>query len=279
MPSESSLQARAIESLHRMLRSHFADLVSTREIEVRLGRRSRVRLASVRRGRSGPLITLNPLLLAPEVPSEVCDATMAHELCHIVHGFGASTAPRGMKPHRGGIVDAEMDRRGLADVRRRADAWAATHWQGIYARYAPDLVAGRHHRHLDHTARWEAFLERDGMRSLVELERLASRVAAVAPAAMLAGVRWLHASRRQTRLSYCARDTGVVLLHGVLAHPGAPDAVLIVQLAWWAHGGRQGRPRSAGSDLRSLLSPKEIEAARRWERRTWGRFLALHRPV
>ncbi|MBM3496019.1 MAG: hypothetical protein FJX72_17100 [Armatimonadetes bacterium] len=268
------------DRLHGLIKRHFPELQAGPTVELRIGRRSRHRLASVRRGASGPAVTVNPLLLEPGVPEEVCDATLAHELCHILHGFGTATPPKGLKPHRGGIVDAEMDRRGLRALRLDSDAWVRAHWSDWFATNAPDLVVARRQRQTMCDETWDAYLGRPGMRTTADLVRLASRAAASAALPPLGALDWLRATPRQTRLSYRSRNADVVMLHAALAHPLAPEAVLLYQICYWLYEGASARRRRRFADvLRAVLPGDAAAEAERWQRRRWNRFRSAHAPV
>lgn len=271
--------SRAHSVVHRLLHEHFADLLHGEPIDVAIGRRAARRLASVKRGPSGPVITVNPLLLLPDLPPEVLEATIAHELCHIVHGFGTANRTMGLQPHRGGIVDAELNRRGLKNTAQVAKDWCRSQWGTWYAAHAPDLVAARERRNDDAEAAWKTFLAQPRMRSLEDIQRLAASAAALAGCDPLGGVRWLYATPRNRCLSYRSTREDVVLVHGLAAHPGVPEHVILYQLALWLHrkASRHGRDWQEVST--AILSRDRIEQAQRWMRRQWSTFIRKHLPV
>lgn len=115
------------DKLARLVR-FFPELGPGEQIVIRFGRRCRRRLGSLRLEGGTPLITLNGLYRHPFVPDYVVEATIAHELVHKVHGFG-SPGPRLKRyPHRGGVVDRELERRGLDYITSLSKQWIDEHW-------------------------------------------------------------------------------------------------------------------------------------------------------
>ncbi len=57
------------------------------------------------------------------IPSEVVDHTIGHELVHFTHGF-SSTQPRLHRyPHAGGVVKREMVERGMGYLHGAYKTW------------------------------------------------------------------------------------------------------------------------------------------------------------
>jgi hypothetical protein len=58
-------------------------------------------------------ITINGRFRDEKYPTEMIDHTIAHELVHYAHGF-PSPGPRLHRyPHRGGVIDKELEDRNL----------------------------------------------------------------------------------------------------------------------------------------------------------------------
>jgi len=265
------------ETLSRMLSEHFTDIPHPEEIEVGVGRRSRRRLGTVRRGPNGPSITINPLLLLDGVPEYVLDATMAHELCHVVHGYGTLHRPK-HPPHRGGRVTAELRARGLHAMTDRADAWIRSQWTNWYETHAADLAAARTARLEERAQMWRAFLGQPGVRSAQDLYRWSDALALRLSVQPIRGVEWLHAGTRQRRLSYCRTRDWIVLLHGVLAHASVPESVLRYELAAWLQYLTTRHDRGTHFSIEQAMSEHEIAEAQHWRRYCWSRFRTKHSP-
>ena len=123
--------------LNYLWQSYFNDFAPV-NVCIRWGRKARTRLGSITRARFGKsiyaysvlgnegspvIITINRLFQNPDIPEFVIDATIAHEICHYVHGFATDIKPRFAYPHAGGIVTAEMRKRGLADILKQQKRW------------------------------------------------------------------------------------------------------------------------------------------------------------
>jgi hypothetical protein len=70
-----------------------------------------------------------------------------------------------------------------------------------------------------------------------------------------------------------------VLVHAALAHPRAPENVILYQIACWLQ--RMAPPERPPSRMRVLdavLSPDAIAEAELWQRRSWQRFRRAHTP-
>lgn len=130
-----------------LFQNHFSDIVPTNEIVIKFGRKSRTRLGSIGmtgwqsknravgyRGRGDhgvSVITLTSYFQLEAVPEEIIDATIAHELVHYVHGFHSPRPQLYAHPHRGGVVETELERRGLLELTIRQQKWLADNWRTI----------------------------------------------------------------------------------------------------------------------------------------------------
>lgn len=120
------------ERLQYIWGKYFSDVVKKNPIEIHFGKKARKRLGSIRErkcnGVSDTLIVINGHFKNPEIPENVIDATIAHELCHYAHGFGSSLPQLSKYPHRGGSVDREMERRGLGESLELEKNWLDKNW-------------------------------------------------------------------------------------------------------------------------------------------------------
>jgi len=106
---------------------HFPDVPIVNAVHVRFVREGRRRLGwiAMSESRASTIIGINRLLALPDVPQYLCDVTIAHELAHYAHGFGSPLPQCYDDPHANGVVEAELQRRGLGSWLDAADAWAA----------------------------------------------------------------------------------------------------------------------------------------------------------
>ncbi|MBI4734044.1 MAG: hypothetical protein HY779_04415 [Rubrobacteridae bacterium] len=121
------------EKLHAIWSDYYEDVPKKNDVVIRFSRRCRGRLGSIRLvDNSVSEIRINGILKDLSIPEYVCDAVVAHELTHYVHGFG-SKRPRLYKyPHRGGIVAREMTSRGLGQTHNEAKDWINSNWLDLF---------------------------------------------------------------------------------------------------------------------------------------------------
>ena len=76
-------------------------------------------------------IVVNGHLKNEKIPEYIIDVTLAHELVHYMHGFN-SPLPRMYKhPHKGGIVNRELKKRGFGNILNLEKKWIRNEWQKI----------------------------------------------------------------------------------------------------------------------------------------------------
>ena len=117
----------------------FSDVIPGNTIVVKYGQRAKTRLGSIRMSRDEKVSTvlINRLFQLEEVPLEVIDATIAHELCHYVHGFSSPFEQKFRTPHAGGVVTKELRVRGFEKERLFQEKWTRQHWSDLVRAHAP----------------------------------------------------------------------------------------------------------------------------------------------
>ena len=130
-------QAWLRDSLGLIWARHFGDTPAVNEVAIAYCRPSKHRLGWIALSLSGrsSLIGINRLLGGRDVPEYVSTVTIAHELVHYCHGFGSPLPRRYADAHAGGVVERELEQRGLGESLRRYEEWAATAWADVYDRY------------------------------------------------------------------------------------------------------------------------------------------------
>jgi putative component of toxin-antitoxin plasmid stabilization module len=276
-------EAWLAERLRLLMENHFADVPQGHPIVTRYGYRARYRFGSIVARRGTTHILVNQLYADPFVPTYVVDATLAHELAHYAHGYGSGLPKLHAHPHRGGVVDEELEQRGLGELTRKADAWRKAHWAAFYASRCEDIEARKAFR-TDYTKDlWETFLQQANRRTEAELQAHLRRLAQTlfgSEDKTPFGVVWLRATLRQKGLSYFFPKENQVQLHGLCADKRIPMAVVEFELAYWlaqhAVGNNGARIESA---LRKAKLNTIAEEALRWRKSAWTSFRKRNHPL
>lgn len=114
-----------LSRLNHLWNTYFDDVNQVNRVFIRFGRYSKYRLGSIRMERrsKNTFITITGMFKNPNIPAEVADHTIAHELCHYTHGF-SSPKPRVHKhPHHGGVIKKELQARQLHHLLKIYDKW------------------------------------------------------------------------------------------------------------------------------------------------------------
>lgn len=116
---------------------HFSDVPQTNKVFIKFGRNAKYRLGSIKLNKQtkASIITITSMFKDLEIPSEVVDHTIGHELVHYAHGF-SSTHPRLHRyPHAGGVVGMEMKQRGMEYLHQSYKAWVKQYRQALRRKY------------------------------------------------------------------------------------------------------------------------------------------------
>lgn len=116
---------------------YFPDVPKSNKVIIQFGRKAHKRLGSIRRINIeenkcfDTQILINGYFRDKKVPQFVIDATIAHELAHYTHGFSSPLPRLSPYPHRGGMVDKELDKRGLSYLVEQEMNWLDENWEDI----------------------------------------------------------------------------------------------------------------------------------------------------
>lgn len=80
------------------------------------------------------IITITSLFKSEDVPEMLIDATIAHELVHYTHGFHSPLQRSVKHPHKGRVVEKELEKRGLGKMYAASNLWLKTNWKHIAKR-------------------------------------------------------------------------------------------------------------------------------------------------
>ncbi len=105
--------------------NYFEDVRQVNRVYIKFGRNSKYRLGSIRfdRRTKESFIVITSLFKDPEVPQEVIDHTIAHELCHYTHGFSSPKPRMHRYPHSGGVIKRELSERRLGHLYKAYKQW------------------------------------------------------------------------------------------------------------------------------------------------------------
>ncbi|MBI2599981.1 hypothetical protein HYW43_03620 [Candidatus Daviesbacteria bacterium] len=122
-----------LSRLDHLWSSYFMDVSQDNPIFIRFGRYSKYRLGSIKlEKRSGKSkITITGMFRDPKIPVAVVDHTIAHELVHYAHGFSSKKVRLHRYPHAGGIVNRELERRGMKSLIKGYKAWIQEYKQTL----------------------------------------------------------------------------------------------------------------------------------------------------
>lgn len=114
-----------LSRLDHLWSNFFSDVSQDNPIFIKFGRYSKFRLGSIRfdRGNKKSYITITSMFKNPNIPVEVIDHTIAHELCHYTHGFSSPKAQMHKYPHSGGVIKKELEERNLHHLSRAYRGW------------------------------------------------------------------------------------------------------------------------------------------------------------
>lgn len=107
--------------LNHIFNNYFSDVVKISPIKITFSRVSKYRFGSIRQvvkrklfsSKSHSKILINGMFKLEMVPVEVVEYTIGHELAHYAHGFSSSLTRLHRFPHHGGIVNKELEDRGM----------------------------------------------------------------------------------------------------------------------------------------------------------------------
>lgn len=118
-----------LSKLDYLWSNFFTEMEQTNPIFIKFGRYSKYRLGSIRLDRrtEKSYITITSMFKNPKIPVEVVEHTIAHELVHYAHGFSSKRTRLHKYPHAGGVVQREMDERGLGHLNKAYKIWVKSY--------------------------------------------------------------------------------------------------------------------------------------------------------
>ncbi len=111
MRDNAYLQSR----LDFIWQKYFSDVPQVNKIFIKFGREAKYRFGSIRLNYTdnSTQILINGMFKDSTYPKEIIDHTISHELVHYAQGFSSPHPRMHAYPHRGGVIDKELNERGL----------------------------------------------------------------------------------------------------------------------------------------------------------------------
>lgn len=124
-----------LSRLDHIWSKHFPDIDQSNPIQIKFGRYSKYRLGSIKLNRrtNRSHLTITAMFKNPNIPTEVIDHTVAHELVHYAHGFSSKRTRLHKYPHAGGVVQREMEERGMGYLNRAYKQWVKQYRRKLLA--------------------------------------------------------------------------------------------------------------------------------------------------
>lgn len=114
-----------LSRLESIWKNHFSDVPQVNEVFIGFGRSSKYRFGSIRLRLTdnSTHIRISGTFRDQDIPLEIVDHTIAHELVHYSHGFSSLLPRMHQHPHRGGIINKELRARSLGHLVEFYDVW------------------------------------------------------------------------------------------------------------------------------------------------------------
>ena len=114
---------------HEIWEAKFPDVKKKNNVVVRWKGNWKNKFGHIRRLKNKDTeIAINAYFKDSEVPQYVIELTLAHELIHYMHGFHSPHIKLFKHPHKGGIVNAELKKRGYEEEIKKERVWFKEIW-------------------------------------------------------------------------------------------------------------------------------------------------------
>ncbi|MDD4251136.1 MAG: hypothetical protein PHX27_03020 [Candidatus ainarchaeum sp.] len=117
-----------------LIRENFYEKEITNLLVVKTGKKWKRTLGHIKTLETkeyGSLIEINPLLFDIETPEFILDYVIMHELTHYFQGFASNHEKKHRYPHKGRIVEKELERLGWKEIQEKSDLWLKANWTKI----------------------------------------------------------------------------------------------------------------------------------------------------
>lgn len=110
----------------------YEDIPKKNEVHVRFKGRWKNKFGHIAWKGKDSEIVINGLFKHDLIPEYIIDITIAHELAHYAHGFNSPLPRKYKHPHKGGVVDKELLRRGFGHWVRKEKDFLKRVWPVLY---------------------------------------------------------------------------------------------------------------------------------------------------
>src|SRR3989338_8758889 len=120
------------EELEKIWQSNFSDVERKNNVKIRFKGRWKNKFGHIKKLKNGDSeIVINGYFKDEKIPEFIIFLTIAHELVHYSHGFN-SPLPRIHKhPHKGGVVNRDLKKRGFSELLKLEREWIKKEWRPL----------------------------------------------------------------------------------------------------------------------------------------------------
>ena len=120
------------EKLEYIWQNGFSDVGRKNNINIKFKGKWKNKFGHIKNLKNGDSeIVINGYFKDEKIPEFIIYLTIAHELVHYSHGFN-SPLPRLYKhPHKGGIVNKDLKKRGFEELIKLERKWIKEEWRNI----------------------------------------------------------------------------------------------------------------------------------------------------
>lgn len=119
--------------LDQIWKTLFPEIERKNNVVVRFKGRWKNKFGHIKRLKDGSSeIAVNELFKNDVIPEYMIDVTIAHELVHYMHGFNSPHEKMYSHPHKGGIVNRELRKRGFGHLLMLEREFGKRQWGKIY---------------------------------------------------------------------------------------------------------------------------------------------------
>lgn len=110
----------------------FPEIKRENKVLVKFKGKSRDRFGYIKKVKDSTLIVVNSLFRHEKVPEFIIYTTIAHELVHYMHGFQSPLKQKHRYPHKGGVVNKELKKKGFDSLIKKEKQWVKNEWERVY---------------------------------------------------------------------------------------------------------------------------------------------------
>ncbi len=118
--------------LEYLWQNAFLDVEKKNNVNVRFKGKWKNKFGHIKKLTNGDSeIVINGYFKDLKIPDYIIDLTIAHELVHYSHGFNSPLPKLYSHPHKGGIVNKDLKKRGFTEVLKLERKWIKEEWRNI----------------------------------------------------------------------------------------------------------------------------------------------------